>query len=211
MAPELRHLCADFAAPQGVICDGMHLHLDADGRRAAAGAAVLSLSLVKLGEARLMAVLSDVTEQVRRERELRQTDAWLNAILTSITDYALVRLDTDGPHRVLEREHRPRHRLHAPSRRSASPTRCSTRPARPPPTTCSTACAKPTRDGWSLDDGTRLRADGSRFWASAMISPLHDGADADQAHGAYSLIMRDIGDKRDADRAPAQRRAFATT
>ncbi|MWN65557.1 hypothetical protein, partial [Escherichia coli] len=27
VAPELRHLCAVFARPSGMICDGLHIHL----------------------------------------------------------------------------------------------------------------------------------------------------------------------------------------
>ena len=191
VAPELRHLCADFAAPHGVICDGKYLHLDPDGRRAA-GARVLSLSLVKLGEARLMAVLGDVTEQVRRERELRQTDAWLNAILTSIADYALVRLDTEG--RIESWNESIGRVTGFTAEQTVGQSYALFYP--PGATTADhlgDRLKEAERDGWSLDDGMRLRADGSRFRASAMISPLHDGADA--ATTAYSLVMRDIGDK----------------
>jgi diguanylate cyclase (GGDEF)-like protein len=43
-----------------------------------------------------------------------------------------------------------------------------------------------------------VRADGSEFWASAMISPLPDRAnDADEAdEPAYCLVLRDVNDKR---------------
>jgi PAS domain-containing protein len=90
VAPELRHLCAMFARPTGMVCDGLHIQLGGRGPQ------VLSLTLLKLDEARLMAVLSDVTEQVRRDRQLRQNEAWLGALLKSITDYALVGLDGAG-------------------------------------------------------------------------------------------------------------------
>lgn len=97
VAPELRHLCASFTHPSGMICDGLHIHLNsgAAGKRMRVPH-VLSLSLLKLDGARLMAVLLDVSEQVRRERQLRQSDAWLNALLTGISDYALVGLDREG-------------------------------------------------------------------------------------------------------------------
>lgn len=71
VAPGLRQQCRDFASPRGVVCDGSYLHIGADSERKLP-ARVLSLSIVKLGEARLMAVLGDVTEQVGRERELRR-------------------------------------------------------------------------------------------------------------------------------------------
>jgi diguanylate cyclase (GGDEF)-like protein len=55
-------------------------------------------------------------------------------------------------------------------------------------------------NGWNLEEGPRQRADGSRFWASAMISPLPD-RDPDappDAEPAYCLVLRDISDKREA-------------
>lgn len=191
VAPDLRHLCADFAAPQGVVCDGIHLHLDPDRSRKN-GAQVLSLSLVKLGESRLMAVLCDVTEQVRRERELRQTDAWLNAILTSISDYALVRLDLDG--RIESwNESIGRVTGYTAAQTVGQPFSLFYPPGVTTPQHLADRLDEAERDGWSLDDGVRLRADGSAFRVSAMISPLRD--DIDNITTAYSLVMRDIGDK----------------
>jgi diguanylate cyclase (GGDEF)-like protein/PAS domain S-box-containing protein len=58
-------------------------------------------------------------------------------------------------------------------------------------------------NGWSLDDGWRTKADGSRFWGSSMIAPLDD-AFLEQisspivrsgSERGYALIMRDITDK----------------
>lgn len=201
VAPDLRHLCADFKAPQGIVCDGIYLQLDRDSERPGA-ARVLSLSLVKLGELRLMAVLSDVTEQVRRERELRQTDAWLNAILTSIADYALVRLDPQGR---IESWNDSIGRVTGFS--AAQTVGRSYALFYPPGATSEDHLAdrlgEAERDGWSLDDGLRQRADGSQFRASVMIAPLHDRDDG--ATTAYSLIMRDIGDKQ----PPAERQRNA--
>ncbi len=155
VAPELRHLCAMFARPTGMVCDGMHIQLGGRGPQ------VLSLTLLKLDEARLMAVLSDVTEQVRRDRQLRQNEAWLGALLTSITDYALVGLDGAG-------------------RVSA----------------WNETIARITGHG----EGPRVRADGSEFLASAMISPLPDRDPhlAEPGDPAYCLVLRDVSDKREA-------------
>jgi hypothetical protein len=66
VAPELRHLCATFGRPSGMVCDGMHIQLSS-GRTATRAderaPQVLSLSLLKLDGTRLMAVLSDVTDR----------------------------------------------------------------------------------------------------------------------------------------------------
>ena len=204
VAPELRHLCAMFTRPNGMVCDGLHIHLNHPGYpsggalRPRRSPQVLSLSLLKLDDARLMAVLSDVSEQVRRERQLRQNDAWINALLTSITDYALVGLDRDGRvsewnetvGRVTGHSHavvgKPYSVFYPPDAITDEQVHDRLREA--------------DQNGWNLDEGARLRADGSQFWASAMISPLPDrdpGFDDPDAP-AYCMVLRDISDKREA-------------
>ena len=198
VAPELRHLCATFARPSGLVCDGLHIHLNAGAGRHARQPQVLSLSLLKLDGERLMAVLSDVSEQVRRERQLRQNDAWLNALLTSITDYALVGLDRAG--RVTEWNEtigrvtghgeavvgNPYSLFYPEDATTTDQVQDRLREA--------------DQNGWSLDEGPRLRADGSEFWGSTMISPMPDREEGPEEPGepAYCMVVRDISDKRDA-------------
>jgi len=55
--------------------------------------------------------------------------------------------------------------------------------------------------GWTLDEGWRCRADGSRFWGSCLIAPLHAPGDDRPADRAYSLIIRDITERREANEA----------
>ena len=198
VAPDLRHLCRDFAAAQGIVCDGKYLHIPA-GAQGRSAARVLSLSVVKLGETRLMAVLGDVTAQVRRERELRQTDAWLNAIITSIADYALVRLDQQGR---IESWNESIGRVAGFSAEQTVGQSYALfyPPGATTPEHLADRLREADRDGWSLDDGMRLRADGSQFRATVMISPLPDLHE--DGPGAYSLVIRDVGDK-----APAGERA----
>jgi diguanylate cyclase (GGDEF)-like protein/PAS domain S-box-containing protein len=192
-APELRRLCADFSATQGVVCDGVHIHLTAVSKRAAA-TRVVSLSVVKLDENRLMAVLADVTAQVKRDRELKQTDAWLTAILTNISDYAMVRLDQLGRIDAWN-ESIGRMLGYAPEALVGQPYGIFHPAGASTPAHLAERLRDADMNGWSLDEGARMRADGSRFWASAMISPLPD-RDAAPDAPAYSLIIRDISDKR---------------
>jgi PAS domain-containing protein len=126
-----------------MVCDGLHIHLNSGAPATRMRVPhVLSLSLLKLDGARLMAVLQDVSEQVRRERQLRQSDAWLNALLTSISDYALVGLDQEGR---ISCWNETIGRVTGFSRRwsgSRIPSSIPTMPARR--SGCTTACAKPT-------------------------------------------------------------------
>jgi diguanylate cyclase (GGDEF)-like protein/PAS domain S-box-containing protein len=208
VAPELRHLCADFGRPNGMICDGLHIHLNsgAPSKRMRVPH-VLSLSLLKLDGARLMAVLSDVSEQVRRERQLRQSDAWLNALLTSISDYALVGLDQAG--RISDWNASIGRVTGFSPDVVGQPYSVFYPDGASTPERVQDRLREADANGWSLEEGPRLRFDGSQFWGSAMISPLPDrepGApdspdspdSQDGAGPAYCLVLRDISDKRDA-------------
>lgn len=201
VAPDLRNLCADFAGVYGQVCDAKHLHVYADG--GGSGSQVLSLSLLKLDATRLMAVLTDITLQERRERQLRKTDAWLTAIMTNITDYALVSLDKHG-------------RVESWNESIGRVTGFDASVVGQPyalfyPADATTPEQQQDRlrdaddNGWALAEGLRTRADGGQFWGSSMISPLPArSADAppstqpDDEESAYCLIIRDISDKRDA-------------
>ena len=204
VAPALRHLCADFLPSQGVVCDGMYIHLSADTDRKSASK-VISLSVVKLGDTRLMAVLSDVTVQVRRERELKQTNAWLNAVLTNISDYAMFRLDGLG--RIAAwNESIGRMMGYASEALIGQPYSIFYPPEATTPEHLLDRLREADENGWSLDEGFRLRADGSQFWGSATISPLQgkgssagDDGEREGLAPAYCLIIRDISDKRDAN------------
>ena len=76
LVPQLRALCAAVTGPYGLVCEGLRLALaptlaaPPTARRATGAPEVLSLSVMKLDAMRLMAVLSDVTLEVRRERSV---------------------------------------------------------------------------------------------------------------------------------------------
>ncbi len=204
IAPELRHLVAGFAPESGMVCEALRLQLSA-GVRGQSEPRILSLSLLKLDGARLMAVLSDVTQQVRREKLLRQNEAWFNAIYTGITDYALVSLDRLGR---IEDWNESIGRVTGFDREAVVGKPYSV--FYPDEGITSDRVLDRLLDadenGWSLDDGWRTRADGSRYWGSAMITPLHvrPGPSTPRIHlpgdddePSYCLVIRDITDKRE--------------
>ena len=204
VAPDLRHQAAGFAAPHGMVCDGVRIQLHADPARP--GPQFLSLSLLKLDASRLMAVLTDITQQVRRDRQLRQSDAWLNAILTGISDYALVSLDRGG--RINEwNDSIGRVTGFGASAALKQPYSLFDVAGATSAERLADRLREADANGWSLDEGWRVKADGSRFWGSAMIAPLPERDAAppwpalavqDESEAAYCLVMRDISDKREA-------------
>ncbi|MCU7372492.1 diguanylate cyclase [Paucibacter sp. O1-1] len=199
VAPDLRHRVADFQGSHGMVVEAQQLQVAPAGS-GHAEPQLLSLSLLKLDDERLMAVLNDVTQSVRRERELRQSQAWINTIVSGITDYALLPLDEQGAVQAWN----PSVGRVTGFAAEASLGRGYAvfyPPDDLPPARMQDRLHEADRSGWSLDEGWRLRADGSRFWGSCLIAPLHEGADEAGAPRGYSLIIRDISDRREAHEA----------
>jgi diguanylate cyclase (GGDEF)-like protein/PAS domain S-box-containing protein len=203
VAPDLRHLVAGFKKPSGMICDTLRIQLSAGIGES--DPPILSLNMLKLDEYRLMMVLNDVTQQVKRERLLRQNEAWLNAIVTGATEYALVCLDRAGR---INDWNESIGRLTGFERDAVigQPYSIFYPADAMTPDRMLDRLREADESGWGLDDGWRTRADGTRFWGSAMIAPLRDPEQnlcADPAaigvpEPAYCLVIRDITDKREA-------------
>jgi diguanylate cyclase (GGDEF)-like protein/PAS domain S-box-containing protein len=214
VAPDLRHRVESFTLSYGMVCEGLQIQVSA-GVRDKVDARVLSLTLLKLNSERLMAVLSDVTQQVKRDRLLKQSEAWINAILSNVTDYALVSLDSRGH---IEDWNPSVGRVTGFAREAVVGKPYSV--FYPADATTPDRVQDRLRDaddnGWSLDEGWRLRADGTRFWGSALIAPLQERSRPQDAvvlaldnpgDPKYCLVIRDITDKRDA--SEAQRKAMS--
>ena len=91
-APQLPDLVAAFEPSSGVVCESVRMAIEA-GTGGLAEAQVLSVSLMKLDSARLMAVLSDVTHEVQREQQhlaRRLSDAARIDSLTQMPNRAAV-------------------------------------------------------------------------------------------------------------------------
>lgn len=206
VAPDLRYRVGDFEASSGMICDAMHLYVDTSrsGRR---DAQVLSLSLLKLDQERCMAVLGDATQAVRRERELRQSQAWIHTLVAGLTDYALVPLDDQGRcqewNAGIERV-----TGFAPSLVQGASYSIFYPPDAMEAWRATDRLHEADHNGWSFDEGWRQRADGTRYWGSCLIAPMHEAGQPKTSQRSYSLILRDISDRREA--AEALRRSLWT-
>ena len=75
-APELRAIVAEPVHPVGGrICDGHRIYVDRIGAGGKMEAKVLSTTIVKISQNKLIATLSDVTVEVERENRLAQAEA----------------------------------------------------------------------------------------------------------------------------------------
>ena len=216
VAPDLRNKVESFTEQQGMVCDGIRIPL-ITGTPGKLKPGMLSLSLLKLDEERLMAVINDITQQVARERLMKQNEAWLNAVMMGVTDYALVRLDKCG---CIADWNTSIGRITGFDASVVGQPFSVFYPAGgTTPERVGDRLREADESGWSLDEGWRIKADGSRFWGSAMITPLdppvetlcdHDqhfgDAQQDLHNVAYGLVLRDITDKREA--SEKQRKAI---
>jgi diguanylate cyclase (GGDEF)-like protein/PAS domain S-box-containing protein len=200
--PELQQLVARFLPAQGRICDGLRIGVDAgvSGRREPQ---VIALTVTKLGADLLMASVADITQQVKRQLQQAQSDAWVNAILTGVSDHAVLRVDKAG---TLIEWNAGAGQLTGLSREAVLgkpasvffPENASTIEH------LSDRLREAEIGGWSLEEGWLARADGSRFWGSTMFVPLHPVVEQDSkvvtdgsetVEKSYCLVIRDISDR----------------
>lgn len=202
VAPDLQDRLERYSEPNGLVCDGLQLPVET-GRGTKAERRLLSFSLLKVSTDRFMALLQDVTEQARQAHRLQQQEAWLSAILTSVTDYALVSLDRHG--QVLEwNDSLQRIGGFGPDAVVGQPFSVFYPDGAITADRVADHLCEARLGGCSLDEGWRVRADGSRYWGSALITPLRitpttpetGGTDSDLAP-AYCLVLRDLTEHRD--------------
>ena len=140
------------------------------------------------------ALTRELAEAREVEQQLQHSSAQFSVLVQSIKDYAIYMLDKEG--RVIswnsgaERikgytadEIRGQHfsRFYTESdRKSGLPTR---------------ALRQAAAEGRFEGEGWRVRKDGSQFWASAMIDPIHDG---NGALIGFAKVTRDVTERRQA-------------
>jgi diguanylate cyclase (GGDEF)-like protein/PAS domain S-box-containing protein len=197
VAPDLRHLAASFEGQQGTVCEAMRIQINA-GIAGTSDPRLLSFSLVKLDANRFMAVISDITQQISRERLLRQNEGLLNAILIGVTDYILLSLNRLGHITTCSDSvgHVSGFTVEAVLGQPYSifsPLDSTT------PEGLLDRLHEADLCGWSLYEGWRAKADGSRFWASEIIAPLRSPQDPQKdEETSYCLVIRDITERREA-------------
>lgn len=199
VAQELRARALNFRASHGMICEDFQMQVG----QAVQGdhdAQVLSLTLLKLDADHLMAVISDISASVQRDRDLRESQAWVNTMVTGISDYATVLLDERG---VIQSWNATIARVTGFTAEQVQ--------GQPYdmfyPSDTITAHASNDRlqdadlHGWTLDEGWRRRADGSKFWGSCLIAPLASTDTSKPKSHGYSLIVRDISERKEVNEA----------
>ena len=194
MAPDLRERATTFHATSGTICDKFQMMVDA-GVQGRHDATVLALTLIRLDADHLMAVLTDISATVQRERDLRESQAWVNTMVTGISDYATVLLDSEGRIQSWNPTIARVTGFDAEAVRGRSydlfyPANAIT------PHSSNDRLQDADLHGWALDEGWRTRADGTTYWGSCLIAPLASTDASNPGSHGYSLVVRDISERK---------------
>lgn len=129
-----------------------------------------------------------------RERALRENEERLRLIIDGVKDYGIFALDTAG-HVTSWNAGAERIKGYTEQEIIGQhfsvfylPHECPQHP--------DMALSEATRNGHYMEEGWRCRQDGTRFWASVVITAQYDGAGALRG---FSKITRDITDRRAAE------------
>lgn len=190
-APELRSIVGAFAPATGRICDGHRILVDLGSGRQDAIAKVLACTLVKLGADRLIATLSDISEQVAQEQRLRQADTWFATLLDDVNHFATLAISAEGKitaanpcftrqtgHDCADVMGRDLASVLGAKEASASELGLEEQ------------LLVAERDGWHLHESWQHRTDGSRYWCQRLVVARHK--DDEGACTGFCVVLRDV-------------------
>lgn len=134
----------------------------------------------------------DITERKRQEAELHRADQQLRLLVDNIRDYAVYLLDAEGrvatwnPHAERNKGYAAQEVIGTHFRRFFTPEdQAEGLPER--------ELAQAASEGRFEAEGWRVRADGSRFWASVVLNVIHD--DSGRVSG-FTMVTRDLSERR---------------
>jgi PAS domain S-box-containing protein len=139
----------------------------------------------------ILEINSDLTQERDAARELRQSEEQFALLVQAVVDYAIFMLDSEG---TVMTWNEGAQRAKGYTRDEIVGRHFS---VFYPPEDLATnkphrALETASRDGRFVDEGWRVRKDGTRFWASVVITPLRD--DTGQAR-AFVKVTRDLTDR----------------
>jgi PAS domain S-box-containing protein len=144
-----------------------------------------------------VAFIRDITEQTRAEAALRESKERLRLMIAGVQDYAIYLVDPDGrvtswnPGAERIKGYTAEEIIGAPISRFYTPEDIAwLKPER--------ALESAAATGKFEDEGWRLRKDGSRFWASVLLTALRD--ETGRLRG-FVKVVRDVTARRDAELA----------
>ncbi|HXA30476.1 MAG TPA: PAS domain S-box protein [Candidatus Angelobacter sp.] len=155
----------------------------------------ISLSPLDTPGARVvLATIRDVTDRREAEERLRRSEERFRLMVEWVQDYAIVMLEPDGR---LASWNLGAQRITGYSAEEMIGHNVAALypPETDPQARLSHDLAIATREGRAVDEGWRVRKDGSRFWASVVLSAL-PGDGGDGAPRGFAKVIRDMTERR---------------
>ncbi|NJC09799.1 sensor domain-containing diguanylate cyclase [Polymorphobacter fuscus] len=192
-SPELRSKIREFTDRQGTLCENLRIFVNAAGKNGAADAHVLSCTLIKINDRKMIATLSDVSQQVVQEGRLRQAETWFATLIDSVNDFAVISLDRHG---IIDGVNPAAALLTGASQEVMIGQRLDRfdTPEQGGSTySALEQMAIAQRDGWHLDEGWRQRANGERFWCQRLLAARsEDMVRGERIVSGYTVVLRDV-------------------
>ena len=195
--PEINSIVAEFDRPTGVICKAVRFAPFFRARQHAENK-TYELTLLKVDAENLMGMLTDVTDSVMREEQLRLGAACYNAALNDHCKYGIVGLDSDG-NMLYWNDAMKELTGFSASQVIGKPCSVLFKDGDSFSNRLPDLLHDVTQSGWTLQNEWCTKADGSKFWASYIISVpemnvLHaQGSELPQSNlSSYVVLIRDI-------------------
>jgi diguanylate cyclase (GGDEF)-like protein/PAS domain S-box-containing protein len=195
--PEARKLTLEHEKPTGTVCKGMRFSPFFRARRYAENK-TYELTLLKVNADTLMGMVTDVTDAVMREEQIRLGSAWYNALLNDQFQYGVIGLDEHG---LILSWNDAMKNLTGFSAETAIGRSCSSlfQDVVSFTNRLPDLLYDVTASGWTLQNDWCARADGTRFWASYIISVpemnvghAQDAPVSEPKKSVFILSVRDI-------------------
>jgi len=199
VAPDLAARVRGYDAPRGVVLEG--LDLLAPGEQHG-----VQLALVKVAPGKLVAVATDAGNLAEAVGMVSRLEQRMRAVEGAVRDYAIFTVTLDG---LVDSWNESAERVHQwPARDIVGKSLAGLFPSE----FGGTAHVRDTldlaaRNGWCEEEGTRMRLDGTTFWANTVVTALR-GADA--AVLGFSVVTRDLSDRRKLDEVTREDAASTT-
>jgi diguanylate cyclase (GGDEF)-like protein/PAS domain S-box-containing protein len=201
--PEISSLVAEFDRPAGIICKAVRFAPFFRARRYAENK-TYELTLLKVDQETLMGIVTDVTDSVMREEQIRLGSAWYNALLNDRYKHGIVGLDLNGNVLYWNDSMKELTGFSA-SQVVGKPLGFLFKNVDGYSNRLPDLLYDVTESGWTLQNEWCAKADGSMFWASYIISVpeinvLHAECSefSPSRKSSYVLLIRDINQHADA-------------
>lgn len=162
------------------------------------GTVRVSLAPVRDSKSRplyVFAQVEDISAERRAQDELRRSEERFRLLVTAVRDYAIYMLDPDG-HVMSWNAGARRIKGYASRDIIGQHFRVFYPPEEQEAGRPERNLELALRDGSYAEEGWRVRRDGSRFWASVVITAVHDGSGR---HLGFTKVTRDYTQQREAD------------